>query len=160
MLSNKEISEHFEVQINTLYNWRKSKPKLYRYLRNADYNFEQSKEINILLKRFAKDIKPLFSVDEIIFFVSSEVEASSIEDVENIGRLFILEQHKELSKNGDFLLSIYDKLSSMCIIEKYIFYKRSHNLRAERKKPDESVVKEYFDEFLLEMPCDLKPLVR
>ena len=54
MLSNKEISQNFEVQINTLYNRRKSKPKLYRYLRNADYNFEQSKEINILLKRLQR----------------------------------------------------------------------------------------------------------
>jgi len=148
MLSNKEISENFEVQINTLYNWRKSKPKLYRYLRNADYNFEQSKEINILLKRFAEDIQALFTTDEVIFFVSSTVEASSIEDVESIERIFILEHHKELSKQSDFLLSIYDKLSSMGIIEKYIFYKRAHNLRAEHKKLDESVIKEYFNEFL------------
>jgi hypothetical protein len=149
VLSNKEISENFEVQINTLYNWRKSKPKLYRYLRNADYNFEQSKEINILLKRFAKDIKPLFTIQEVIFFVSSTVEASSIEDVESIERLFILEHHKELTKQSDLLLCIYDKLSSMGIIGKYIFYKRAHNLRAEQKSLDESVIKEYFNEFLI-----------
>jgi len=150
MLSNKEISQNFEVQINTLYNWRKAKPKLYRYLRNADYNFEQSKEINVLLERFSADIDARFFVDEVLFFVLSEVEAKSIDDVENIERLFIIKHHKELSKNADLLLSIYDKLSSMGIIEKYIFYKRSHNLRAEQKKADEAVIKEYFSEFLID----------
>lgn len=149
MLSNKEISQNFEVQINTLYNWRKSKPKLYRYLRNADYNFEQSKEINVLLGRFSEDIESLFSIEEILFFLTSEVEAKSIGDVENIERLFILECQKDLSKNTDLLLSIYNKLNSMGIIEKYIFYKRSHNLRAEQKKVNNTVVKEYFAEFLI-----------
>ena len=150
MLSNKEISQNFEVQINTLYNWRKTKPKLYRYLRNADYNFEQSKEINVLLERFSADIDARFFVDEVLFFVLSDVEAKSIDDVENIERLFIVKHHKELSKDADLLLSIYDKLSSMGIIEKYIFYKRSHNLRAEQKKVDKAVIKEYFSEFLID----------
>ena len=49
MLTPKEISELFEVQINTLYNWRKSKPKLYSYLQNADYNSKINNEINALL---------------------------------------------------------------------------------------------------------------
>ena len=149
MLSNKEISQNFEVQINTLYNWRKSKPKLYRYLRNADYNFEQSKEINILLKRFAEEIEARFLPEEIAFFVESGVEARSIDDVEHIERIFIVQQHKTLHKNSDLLLSIYDKIIQLGIIEKYIFYKRAYNLRAEQKKIDEEVVREYFSEFLL-----------
>ena len=149
MLSNKEISQNFEVQINTLYNWRKSKPKLYRYLRNADYNFEQSKEINILLKRFAEEIEASFLPEEIAFFVDSEVEASSIDDVEHIERLFIVQHQKVLHKEGDFLLCIYDKLHALGIIEKYIFYKRAHNLRAEQKKADTQTIQAYFSEFLL-----------
>ena len=149
MLSNKEISQNFEVQINTLYNWRKSKPKLYRYLRNADYNFEQSKEINILLKRFAEEIEASFLPEEIAFFVDSEVEASSIDDVEHIERLFIVQHQKMLHKKGDFLLGIYDKLHALGIIEKYIFYKRAHNLRAEQKKADEETIQAYFSEFLM-----------
>jgi len=149
VLSNKEISQNFEVQINTLYNWRKSKPRLYAYLKNADYNFEQSKEINILLKRFAEDIEALFSTEEIAFFVNSKVEASSIIDVENIDKLFVTEHHSELTKNGDFLLSIYNKLHKLGIIEKYIFYKRAHNLRGEQRKTTAAVIEEYFDEFLL-----------
>ena len=149
MLSNKEISQNFEVQINTLYNWRKSKPKLYRYLRNADYNFEQSKEINILLKRLAEDIHASFSVDEISFFIASGVEAQSIDDVEHIQKLFLLQHQKELHKNSDMILSVYDKISALGMVEKYIFYKRAHNLRAEKKQINAGVIQEYFSEFLV-----------
>jgi len=150
MLSNKEISQNFEVQINTLYNWRKSKPKLYRYLRNADYNFEQNKEINILLKRLAEDIHARFLIDEIAFFIASGVEAKSIDDVEHIHKLFILQHQKELHKNSEKILSIYDKISALGMVEKYIFYKRAHNLRAEQTQVDDSVIKEYFSEFLMD----------
>jgi len=151
VLSNKEISQNFEVQINTLYNWRKSKPKLYRYLRNADYNFEQSKEINILLKRFAKEIKASFTMEEIQLFVESDVEASSIDDVEHIERLFLLSHYKTLPKESEKLLLIYDKLRALGIIEKYIFYKKAHNLRAEQSKINKKVIREYFDEFIVAM---------
>jgi len=147
MLTNRQISENFEVQINTLYNWRKSKPRLYRYLQNADYNFEQSKEINILLSRFAKDIHANFNAEEILAVVSSKFEAKSIDDIENFERHFIKEHAKDLAKESDFLLGIYNKLHAMNIVEKYIFYKRVHNLRAEQKNPELSHIKEYFDVF-------------
>jgi len=148
MLSNKEISQNFEVQINTLYNWRKSKPKLYRYLRNADYNFEQSKEINILLKRLAEDIHASFTVDEIIFFIHSNIEVSSIDEVENIQKIFLLKHQKALHKSSDMIFGIYDKLTRLEIVEKYIFYKRAHNLRAEQTKIDIEAIREYFSEFI------------
>jgi hypothetical protein len=148
MLSNRQISENFEVQINTLYNWRKSKPRLYRYLQNADYNFEQSKEINILLSRFAKEIHANFVPEEILAIVESKFEAKSIDDIETFERHFIQEHAKKLAKEGDFLLGIYNKLHAMNIVEKYIFYKRVHNLRAEQKNPDLTHIKEYFDVFV------------
>jgi hypothetical protein len=147
MLTNRQISENFEVQINTLYNWRKSKPRLYRYLQNADYNFEQSKEINILLSRFAKDIHANLTAEEILTVVESKFEAKSIDDIENFERHFIKEHAKQLAKESDFLLGIYNKLHAMNIVEKYIFYKRVHNLRAEQKKPEKGHIKEYFDVF-------------
>ena len=147
MLSNRQISENFEVQINTLYNWRKSKPRLYRYLQNADYNFEQSKEINVLLSRFAKDIHSNFTAEEILAVVESKFEAKSIDDIEHFEQHFIKEHAKALAKEGEFLLGIYNKLHAMNIIEKYIFYKRVHNLRAEQKHPELGHIKEYFDVF-------------
>ncbi len=147
MLSNRQISENFEVQINTLYNWRKTKPRLYRYLQNADYNFEQSKEINILLSRFAREIHADLTAEEILAVVASSFEAKSIDDIENLERHFIKEHAKQLAKESDFLLGIYNKLHALNIVEKYIFYKRIHNLRAEQKNPDTGHVKEYFDVF-------------
>lgn len=147
MMTNRQISENFEVQINTLYNWRKTKPRLYKYLQNADYNFEQSKEINVLLSRFAKDIQSNFTPEEILSVVESKFEAKSIDDIEYLEKYFIKEHAKRLTKESDFLLSVYDKLHAMTIIEKYIFYKRVHNLRAEQKHPELSHIKEYFDVF-------------
>lgn len=149
MLSNKEISQNFEVQINTLYNWRKTKPKLYRYLKNADYNFEQNKEINVLLQHLAREIKPSFTPEEISYFVSSGAEANSIGDVEEMEKIFLAHNYKELSKDTDLLFRIYDKLNDLSMIEKYIFYKRVYNLRATMRQIEEEIIIEYFSEFLL-----------
>ncbi len=147
MLTNRQISENFEVQINTLYNWRKTKPRLYRYLQNADYNFEQSKEINVLLDRFARDIRGDFTPEEIREVIGSKFEARSIDDIEQMERHFIKEHAKRLAKEGPFLLGIYDKIHALGIIEKYIFYKRVHNVRSEEKHPLTEQIREYFDVF-------------
>jgi len=145
VLSNKEISENFEVQINTLYNWRKSKPKLYRYLRNADYNFEQSKEINILLKRFAKGIKGNFSVEEIEYFIDKLPKVVSIEDVKNMGKIFLSREYLKIPKEKDILFSIYDKITSLNLIEKYIFYKKAFKYNEKEEKPQIEI---FFKEFI------------
>ena len=146
-MTNRQISENFEVQINTLYNWRKSKPRLYKYLQNADYNFEQTKEINVLLSRFAEEIHYDFSAEEILAVVESKFEAKTIDDIENLERYFIKEHAKRLKKESEFLLGIYNKIHAMNIVEKYIFYKRVHNLRSEKRDHDIADVREYFDVF-------------
>ncbi len=147
MLTNRQISENFEVQINTLYNWRKTKPRLYRYLQNADYNFEQSKEINVLLDRFAQDIQADFAPEEIREVIGSKFEARSIDDIEHMERFFIKEHAKRLAKEGPFLLGVYDKIHALSIIEKYIFYKRVHHMRSEEKDPSPERIRQYFDVF-------------
>ncbi len=148
MLSNKEIAQIFEVQLSTLYNWRKTKPKLYRYLQNVDYNFEQSKEINILLNRFAKEIEPKLSVDDIKFIIESNFEAKNMDEIEYIHRYLITLYKDKLDKDSS-IFEIYDKLVGMNIIEKYILYKRVYNFRAEKLKPTASAIKEYFEEFII-----------
>ncbi len=150
MLSNREISQNFEVQISTLYNWRKTKPKLYKYLRNADFNFEQSKEINVLLKRFAQEIQCDLSIPEIRLFIESKFEAKSIDEIEAMHRSLLQLHHKELGgEKGSLYFGFYDKVSTMNIIEKYILYKRVHNLRAEKREEiGDEVIREYFEEFL------------
>ncbi len=150
MLSNREISQNFEVQISTLYNWRKTKPKLYKYLRNADFNFDQTKEINVLLKRFAEEIQCDLTVEEIQNFIESKFEAKSIEEIEEMHRSLLQLHHRDLGgPKGDLYFGFYDKVSKMNIIEKYILYKRVHNLRDEKGiYVDEEAVREYFEEFL------------
>ena len=122
MLSNKEIAQIFEVQLSTLYNWRKTKPKLYRYLQNVDYNFEQNKEINILLNRFAKEIKPKFSAEEIKFIIESDFEAKNMDEIEYIHRYLVALYKDKLDSKNSIVFDIYDKLLAMNIIEKYILY--------------------------------------
>ena len=148
MLSNKEIAQIFEVQLSTLYNWRKTKPKLYRYLQNVDYNFEQNKEINILLNRFAKEIKPKFSQEEIKFIIESDFEAKNMDEIEYIHR-YLVALYKDRLDKESIVFNIYDKLTAMNIIEKYILYKRVYNFRAEKKKLNSKNIQEYFEEFIV-----------
>ena len=149
MLSNKEIAKTFEVQLSTLYNWRKTKPKLYRYLQNLDYNFEQSKEINILLSRFAKEITPKLEIEDISFIIKSQFEAKNMDEIEYMHRHLIALNKESLDSNSNLLFNIYDKLLGMNIIEKYILYKRIHNFRAEKIESTGSAIKEYFEEFII-----------
>ena len=151
MLSNKEISQYFEVRLSTLYNWKKSKPRLYKYLQNADFNFEQSKQINILLERFAQEIECDFALDEIRIFIESKFEANSIDEIEWMHRRLLQQHHKELAgSRGEIYFAFYEKVSRMNIIEKYIFYKRVYNFRNEmgRERFSDAMIKEYFLEFI------------
>ncbi len=144
MLSNREICENFEIQVNTLYNWKKTKPKLYKYLQNADYNFERSREINILLERFAKDISYDFEIAEIEYIINSSIEFISIEEIDEMSKHFIKSEYMRLNKNTDLILNIYEKLKKMNIIEKYIFYKKIYKYRKSKKLD----IDEYFKEFI------------
>lgn len=148
MLNNREISDRFEVQINTLYNWQKSKPKLYSYLKNADYNKEQNEEINVLLEYYAKSINKNFSVEEIHYIINSEINPHTIEEIENLHKIFITLEARNLSIKSDFLLRIYDKFKTMNIIEKYIFYKRIYRIRHKEKSFSKEKIELYFKEYL------------
>jgi transposase len=88
MLNNRQISEIFEVQINTLYNWQKSKPNLHNYLKNADYNFSRNEEINVLLDEYAKTFQKNFSKEEIEYLLESSFELLSIEDIKTLVQYF------------------------------------------------------------------------
>ena len=146
MLNNREISERFEVQINTLYNWQKSKPKLYKYLQNADYNKRQNKEINILLEEYAKSIKSDFNYEEIDYLISSKIDFVSIEEIKNFEKEFIKNEYKNIPKYSQTILSIYDKLLNLNIIDKYILYKRIYKFRGDQASQEE--FKSFFKEFL------------
>jgi len=146
MLSNREIAQNFEVRISTLYNWRKTKPRLYRYLQNADYNFEQTKEINILLERLAKEIEGKMSVMEIRFFINSKFEARSLDEIERMHRMFLRLHHRDL--DSEMIFDLYEHIAEMSLMEKYIFYKRVYHFRQEMKEDSDQEIREYFAEFL------------
>ncbi|WP_320033934.1 hypothetical protein [Halarcobacter sp.] len=144
MLTPKEISELFEVQINTLYNWRKSKPKLYSYLQNADYNSKINNEINALLKYFSNTIQKDFTLKEIDFLIINDFELNSIEEVNEFQDYFIKANYKILTTRHKFVLNIYNKIKELNIVEKYLLYKKIFKIRKFGDR-DRAV---YFKEFL------------
>jgi predicted Zn-dependent protease len=145
MLNNRQISEIFEVQINTLYNWQKSKPNLHNYLKNADYNFSRNEEINILLDEYSKTFQKNFSKEELEYLVESSFELLSIEDIKNFGKAFLKMEYKKIPKQSNFLFGMYDKISTLNIIEKYILYKKIYRARKIGKDLN---FEEFFKEFL------------
>lgn len=143
MLSPKEISQLFEVQINTLYNWRKTKPKLYAYLQNADYNSKINTEINILLESYAQSIQKDFTLKEIDFLIVSDFELVSIEEVNEFHEIFIRTNASQLGTDTKFILSIYDKLKALSIIDKYLLYKKIYKVRQVGDKDRATFFKEF-----------------
>lgn len=143
MLSAKEISTLFEVQVNTLYNWKKTKPKLYSYLQNADYNSKINNEINGLLEFFSESISKNFILKEIDFLIISDYELNSIEEVNNFQEHFIKANYKILLTNHTLVLNIYDKIKELNIIEKYLLYKKIYKVRQTGVKNRSDFFKEF-----------------
>jgi hypothetical protein len=148
MLSNKEITNRFEVQLGTLYNWKKTKPKLFKYLQNADYNSDRNEEINVLLEHYLhKEIDKSFTQKQIEFLIASNLEIVDIEAIENIEVEFIKCEYKDLATNAEFITAIYDKLKELNIIEKYILYKKIYRYR---KDKNDLVLEEFFKNYIAE----------
>ena len=76
--------------------------------------------------------------------INCEFELNSIDDVSSFHTLFIKSNYKLLSTSSDLILSIYDKVNELNIIEKYILYKKVYRVR-NIEKPDLS---SFFEEFL------------
>jgi hypothetical protein len=144
MLTPKEISQRFEVQLNTLYNWRKSKPKLFAYLQNADYNLQKSQEINILLDSYSNDFQKEFTTDQIEFLISSDMEVFTIEEIEELDTIFMKANYKLIPTQSELILNIYNNLKSLNVIQKYILYKKIYKSRRE----DNIDIKSYYKEFI------------
>ncbi len=148
MLNNREISEQFEVQVNTLYNWQKTKPKLFKYLQNADYNSTRNQEINILLSEYSKEIQKEFFFEDIVYIIKSSLIINSIEDIQNIHKIFMECEYKNIPASRDIILSIYDKIRQMNLIEKYILYKKIHKYR-ESNNLKEQEISTFFKEYIV-----------
>ncbi|WP_419770315.1 MAG: hypothetical protein ACNI3C_00540 [Candidatus Marinarcus sp.] len=147
MLSNRKISERFEVQINTLYNWQKTKPTLYRYLQNADYNYERNKEINVLLSEYSKCIQKNFKLEEIEYLIDSSLVVVSIEEIKELHKIFIKNEAKEIASRTDFILDLYEKILHLNIIEKYTLYKKIDKYRRSEILASKDIA-DFFFEFI------------
>ncbi|WP_072680230.1 hypothetical protein [Arcobacter sp. LA11] len=146
MLTPKEISSLFEVQVNTLYNWRKTKPKLYSYLQNADYNSKINNEINVLLEYFSKTINKNFLLNEIDFLITSDYELITIDEVNEFQEHFIKANYKLLTTEHKLVLGIYDKIKELNIVEKYLLYKKIYKVRQVGDKNRATFFKEFLQE--------------
>lgn len=152
MITQKKITEMFEVKRGTLGIWKTSKPKLYNYLINYDEQYEKFREINILLKEYIKkDSAKIFLHVEIQNILNIGIlNTKSIDrislHVEYISKL----QNKKIPIE-EHHLNIAEKLNSLNLVQQYIFCECIENVNRFAKEKDSdlsSLVRHYFLEFL------------
>lgn len=154
ILSTKDIVNKYEVSRATLHNWKTTKPNLYNLLKNSDEQFDKVREVNIFLDSYIKIAnKEIFSLDELHYIVSLNLQLEDIKDIEQLELLYINTSTKIKKQSDTFCLDIYKKLESLNLIEKYIFCDRLKALEAKnntKSKKDEDIqwLQRYFRDFL------------
>lgn len=147
MLTNTDILNKFEITKGTLYNWIKTKPKLYTYLQNADDKYLDYRTLAIVVEKYSKTIKKNFLFDEIEFILSLNLEFKTIENIENLHI-----SYAQNIKNSSFTLGIFTKLQNLNLLDKYIFSQRikSISLKTNISKEEKiEITRHYFKEFLV-----------
>lgn len=149
MTSIKDIISKYEVTRATLHNWKTTKPNLYNLLLNPEDTNEKLRDINIVLEKYSKTIKSTFSEDDILFILNLSLE-NFVNEIEKLHTIYIEQTAKELKENSEFVLSIYQKIQDLNLIERYIFISRIKSLRKEKIKQTDikTAIKHYFKEFL------------
>lgn len=149
MTSIKDIINKYEVSRATLHNWKTTKPNLYNLLLNPEDTNEKLRDITLILEKYSKTINPNFSLDDILFILNLSLD-NFVEDIEKLHTIYIEQTTKELRENSEFVLSIYQKIQDLNLIERYIFISRIKSLRKEKIKQTDikTAVKHYFKEFL------------
>lgn len=153
MSSIKEITEKFEVTRATLHNWKTTKPNLYNYLINSSEQYEKYREINIFLETYIKTTQNItaFEYREIEYIFSLELRLEDLKSIENIHLTYVNASMRKEKESNEFTLSIYNKLESLNLIEKYIFSDRLKTLVPKiksKKEEREELLRHYFKEFL------------
>ncbi|CAM3897285.1 hypothetical protein [Arcobacter cloacae] len=149
MTSIKDIINKYEVSRATLHNWKTTKPNLYNLLLNPEATNEKLRDINIVLEKYSRTIKCSFDEDDILFILNLTLE-NFIDDIERLHTIYIEQTSKELKEKSEFILSIYQKIQNLNLIERYIFISRIKSLRKEKIKQTDikTAIKHYFKEFL------------
>ena len=149
MYSKKEITERFEVTRTTLHNWKTSKPNLYNLLLHSDSSNNELREITIILEKYSKTIKSQFEIEEVEFILDLDLE-NYLEEIERLHTIYIEQTSKDLKQNSELILTIYQKIQNLNIIERYIFISRIKSVKKQKTKEKELkiAIKYYFKECL------------
>ena len=149
MLTIKQISERFDIPKSTLYGWEKERPKVFEYLQQSSSNQDILRELTIILEKYSKTINFSFSTEEIEYILKLNLE-NYLENIEKLHTIYIEQTSKELKENSEFILSIYQKIQNLNIIERYIFISRIKSIKKQKIKQNElkTTINHYFREFL------------
>ncbi|MFW3343319.1 hypothetical protein [Aliarcobacter butzleri] len=149
MTSIKDIISKYEVSRATLHNWKTTKPNLYNLLLNLDGKNDELRELTIILEKYSKTINPSFTMEDIFFILDLNLE-DFIEEIEKLHTIYIEQTSKNLKENSEFILSIYQKIQNLNLIEKYIFISRIKRVKKNKIKEMDlkTSIKHYFKEFI------------
>jgi DNA-binding transcriptional MerR regulator len=149
MLTIKQISERFDIPKSTLYGWEKERPKVFEYLQQSSSNQDILRELTIILEKYSKNLNFDFLLDEIEYILDLNLE-NHLENIEKLHTIYIEQTSKELKENSEFILSIYQKIQNLNLIERYIFISRIKSIKKQKIKKNElkTAIKHYFKEFL------------
>lgn len=150
MIQIKDVINKFEVSRATLHNWKKSKPRLYAYLLNYKKDSDKAnslREVNIVLESYTKEsVKPLFLYEEIFYMYGREFD---LQDVQNLQKLFIKSCTEDMNKNFELIINIYNKISSLNIVEKYILSLRLRKIKESKEHISRELITHYLKEFII-----------
>jgi|JTFP01.1.fsa_nt_gb hypothetical protein len=150
MKSIKEIIEEYEVTRATLHNWKNTKPKLYQFLRNANSNDDQLRELSIVLAHYEKEVVPRFTCKEVTEVIKADLALHSAKETLEIAYLFLHAVHSQLPSAMEKFMPIYTKLSSLNPVEKYLFKTALKSVEAKQgKEPLDALVRHYFKIFIV-----------
>lgn len=149
MLTIKQISERFDIPKSTLYGWEKERPKVFEYLQQSSSNQDILRELTIILEKYSKTLNFDFLLEEIEYILKLNLE-NHLENIEKLHTIYIEQTSKELKENSEFILSIYQKIQNLNLIERYIFISRIKSIKKQKIKQNElkTAIKHYFKEFL------------
>ena len=118
-------------------------------LLHSDSSNNELREITIILEKYSKTIKSQFEIEEVEFILDLDLK-NYLEEIERLHTIYIEQTSKDLKQNSELILTIYQKIQNLNIIERYIFISRIKSVKKQKTKEKELkiAIKYYFKEFL------------
>ena len=143
MLKNKEIENKFGIASKTLYNWSKSRPDLYDFLKRADDFYDKARDLNIILRAYEENVKPYFTKQEIEFLLTLEYKKKPTDFFEKFPEKFLELCKNKITTNEKVIASTLAKITALSLIESYILLDKinTYQIKLKNKEID---IKRYF----------------